>query len=145
MKATSKTRILVVDDDIVTLKIVCEMLKSMGHEATAAQDGSKALSLMAIHDGFHLVLTDINMPEMDGWELAQRLRKDNCLVPIIALTGENPSNVMPHLKESGISHALFKPIIRDELQEALALVLDPERTISDRGYSSVKAEKEWLR
>ena len=136
METISKARILVVDDDVVTLKVVSQMLKSLGYEATAAQDGAKALNLMITHDGFQLVLTDINMPKMDGWELARRIKAINAFIPIVALTGEIPNLILPQLNASGISHALFKPLNIYQLKETLALVLDPERLTHAGSQSS---------
>ena len=66
----SKTSILVVDDEELIRGLVCLMLKNLGYEPTSSRHAIEALDLIQSVDGFQLVLTDINMPQMNGWELA---------------------------------------------------------------------------
>lgn len=123
MSTNKKVRILVVDDSKVVLKVVCQLLTRMGYETKAAENGVEALSLMKTDNGFKLVLTDINMPQMDGWELAIRIKSLKPSLPIIALTGEDPNSIIPRLNGSGISHALFKPFNIDLLNDAVENIL----------------------
>ena len=50
------------------------------------------------------------MPHMDGWQLAVRIKAMKPCMPIIALTGDSPDNIIPHLTQSAMCHALFKPL-----------------------------------
>jgi CheY-like chemotaxis protein len=126
MQKTTTIRILVVDDNNVVLTSVCRLLTKLGYEAIAAQDGSEALRIMETNDGFNLILTDINMPQIDGWELAHRIKSIKPDIPIIALTGENPNHILPRLSGSGISYALFKPFNLDQLNNAIAYILESD-------------------
>jgi CheY-like chemotaxis protein len=109
MSSGRKLRILLVEDDSVVRSLVGNMLAALGYEVVTAQDGDEALEIFSTTDGFHLILTDINMPRMDGWQLTFNLRQIDTRIPIIAVTGENPDSVLPGLDASGISRALFKP------------------------------------
>jgi CheY-like chemotaxis protein len=124
MEVHSKANILVVDDEELIRDVVCLMLKTLGYEPTSALHAFEALNLIQSVDGFQLVLTDINMPAIDGWEFARRVKELKPCLPIVALTGDSPSDVLHRLKSSGISHALFKPIEMSDLKGALASILE---------------------
>jgi CheY-like chemotaxis protein len=123
MNDNKNVRILVVDDSKVVLSIVCKLLTSLGYETVAAEDGRKALRILKSNNDLNLVLTDINMPDMDGWELALCIKSLKPDIMIIALTGEPPNNILPKLNGSGISHALFKPLKIDHLNEIVDTIL----------------------
>jgi two-component system, NarL family, capsular synthesis sensor histidine kinase RcsC len=127
MPKNKNDRILVVDDNNVALNIVCKMLASLGYETIAAENGVEALRMMESVNGFKLVLTDINMPQMDGWNLASRIKLLKPDIPIIAITGEDPNSILPRLHGSGISHALFKPFKVDLLNDAMESILRTEK------------------
>jgi CheY-like chemotaxis protein len=91
--------ILVVDDDEGILNSVGRMLTHLGHEVKIAHDGQEAIELMAKVQEIDCVITDINMPGMDGNEVADRIRKSGKPdTPVIAITGYG---------ENGISSELF--------------------------------------
>ena len=118
-----KVSILVVDDSREILKLVCQLLTRLGYETTTAENGFEALRIMECDNCFKLVLTDISMPQMDGWELSLRIKSLNPSIPIVALTGEDPNSILPRLKGSGISHALFKPFKIDLLNDTMTELL----------------------
>ncbi len=115
-----KRHVLVVDDEKSTLALVCQLLEKLGHHTTPAHGGEEALKSLANDVDIDFVLTDINMPVMDGWELAGRIKAMHPNLPIIAMTGECPAEVMPRLKNEGISAALFKPFKMNQLKEAVS-------------------------
>ncbi len=115
-----KRHVLVVDDEKSTLALVCQLLEKLGHHTTPAHGGEEALNSLANEVGIDVVLTDINMPVMDGWELAERIKATHPNLPIIAMTGESPGMVMPRLKNKGISGALFKPFKMNQLKEVVS-------------------------
>jgi len=124
MEVHSKANILVVDDEELIRDVVCLMLKTLGYEPTSALHAFEALNLIQSVDGFQLVLTDINMPIINGWQFALRVKALKPCLPIVALTGESPDGILPRLTGSGISHALFKPIEMNDLKGALASILE---------------------
>ena len=115
-----KAGILVVDDNELIRNIVCFMLSRLGYMTISAQDGTEALDSMKNNDNIHLVLTDINMPQMDGWELALHIKDLKPDIPIVALTGEAPDTILPKLLDSGIQQALFKPVKLEALRDAMS-------------------------
>jgi CheY-like chemotaxis protein len=115
--------IMYVDDDQFVRKMVAGMLAVLGYDCMVAKDGPDALD--AFHaNSFELVLTDISMPLMDGWELARRLKEINPAIPIVAVTGENPQDILARLPGSPISYALFKPFSQTGLRDALNEVFE---------------------
>lgn len=119
MPERQNANILLVDDDNITQNVVGNMLIHLGYDFISAFDGHDALEILGIADDFFLVITDINMPRMDGWQLALRLKKLRPRLPIIALTGEDPNSVLPRLADSGIDFALFKPIGVEALRDSI--------------------------
>jgi putative two-component system response regulator len=88
MNTASKTKkILIVDDNRTMLKVLEKLLKSAGFEVVAADKGTEALRLAA-QEKPHLIISDVNMPGMDGGELAARLKESprTKRIPVVFLT-----------------------------------------------------------
>jgi len=115
---------LVVDDEKGTLAVVCQLLEKLGFRTTPANSGEEALRCLEIDDRIDFVLTDINMPKMDGWALALQIKATYPSKPIIAMTGESPAAVIPRLNGHGIDRVLFKPFKPIDLMQAISHVLD---------------------
>jgi CheY-like chemotaxis protein len=124
MVINSKVNILVVDDNEMIRELVCLLLSSLGYLPTPAQDATEAIDCMNNNDSFQLVLTDINMPQIDGWELALHIKDLKPDIPVVALTGEAPNKILPRLPGSGIDYALFKPIKLEVLRDAISTILE---------------------
>jgi len=122
----TKTEILVVDDDESIRKIVCLLLSSLGYHPTPAQGAIEAIDCKKNNDSFQLVLTDINMPQMNGWKLALHIKDLKPGMPIVALTGEAPDVILSQLPGSGIDHALFKPIKLEVLRDEMSSIMQSE-------------------
>ena len=74
MAMRTKAYILVVDDEKLIRNLVCLMLPKLNYGTVSAQDASEALTCVKNGCDIKLVLTDINMPKIDGWELALRIK-----------------------------------------------------------------------
>ena len=122
----SKVNILVVDDNELIREMVCLLLSSLDYLPTLAQDATEAIDCMNNNDSFQLVLTDINMPQIDGWELALQIKDLKPEIPVVALTGEAPNEILPKLPGSGIDHALFKPVKLEVLRDAMSSILQSQ-------------------
>ena len=81
-------KIIVADDEQLIRRLVCDFLKKSGFETLEAEDGSQALSLYNQNPDVSLLILDIMMPELDGWELCKRIRKKSD-VPIILLSARS--------------------------------------------------------
>jgi CheY-like chemotaxis protein len=85
--ATRSLRILVVDDEEPIRRFVQRVLSDAGHQATLAVDGGDAVAVAKAQGPFDLLLTDVNMPNMMGDEVARRLRQDDPSLKVLYLTG----------------------------------------------------------
>ncbi len=109
-------KILIVDDDSITRKYIGFMLRAEGYEILTARDGLEALETIG-RGGVDLVLTDLNMPHMDGAELIRHLRNnaDTARLPILMLTTEGDEESRQLGVSAGANEYLIKPIAKDTL------------------------------
>ena len=92
--STGNERILLVDDEEMLVAVITDMLKTLGYEVVSANGSLDALQLFQSQcDRFHLVITDLTMPEMTGMELAAELLRIRGDVPIILSTGFTSSEI----------------------------------------------------
>jgi chemosensory pili system protein ChpA (sensor histidine kinase/response regulator) len=116
--------VMVVDDSLTVRKVMGRLLDRHGYRVVTAKDGVDALEQLrdTLPDDMPAVmLIDIEMPRMDGFELARHLRSDAqlALMPLIAITSRTADKHRQHAREVGINHYLGKPYNEEEL---LALV-----------------------
>jgi two-component system chemotaxis response regulator CheY len=118
------TRILAVDDSPSMRDMVSMTLSSAGFDVISAADGHEALEL-ARQSGFDLVLSDVNMPVMDGIELIRALRAEAGYrhTPILMLTTEADPDRKKEGKEAGATGWIVKPFNPDQLLATIARVL----------------------
>ena len=116
MSATNAARILVVEDDHNILRQIEFNLQSHGYAVTTAMTGVEALRLM-MRERPDLLITDVMMPEMDGYELVASVRADPSLaeVPVIMLTARTEETDMVQGYTSGTDLYLTKPFNPTEL------------------------------
>ncbi|CAN7224529.1 response regulator [Paenibacillus sp. LjRoot56] len=116
----SKGNILVVEDNEINQLVISEQLKQLGYHTVIAQNGLEALEL-ADSQPWKLILMDVHMPEMDGYEATQKLRqrKHLNLVPIVALTANMLMQDRMQLLKLGMNDLLIKPITERQLTDML--------------------------
>ncbi len=118
-------RLLVVEDNEINLEIEEELLREMGFLIDTATDGSMAVEkVKAAPPGhYHLILMDIQMPVMDGWQAAREIRKlpdgKKAAIPIIALSANVFENDVRTSLESGMNAHLTKPINMEQLMKTI--------------------------
>jgi CheY-like chemotaxis protein/anti-sigma regulatory factor (Ser/Thr protein kinase) len=116
-------RVMVVDDERQVLATLAELLRTQGHQVTAAPGGRDAVELFR-PGGFDVVLTNIGMAGMNGWEVAERIRAIDRTVPLVFITGwglREEDNA--RLASLGITRCLFKPVRPAELDAAIQATL----------------------
>ena len=108
--------IMVVDDSITVRRVTQRMLLRDGYRVVMAADGLQALEKLTGELPV-VVLSDIEMPRMDGFDLARNIRADERLkaLPIIMITSRIAEKHREHAKELGVDHYLGKPYSEDEL------------------------------
>jgi len=119
--------ILVIDDNAINLDLMLYLLRSFGHEVEGRSDGLAGLD--AAHGGaFELILADVLMPGIDGYELARRLKGDPVCarVPLVAVTALAMANDHQRIAEAGFDGYITKPI------DPRSLAADIERFLSGR-------------
>jgi CheY-like chemotaxis protein len=118
-RASRKPLILVVEDHDTARKALTALLSSTGYEVVEAADGREALAVLAKGPRPDLILLDLMMPVMDGWEFMKRQRRDwqLCTIPTIVVTGV-PSHD-PRCLEMPIVRFLPKPYTGEELIAAI--------------------------
>ncbi len=125
-------RILVVDDDFTTRSIATASLRDAGFETFEAGDGVEALEQYAAHQP-DLVLLDLMMPNLDGFEAARRMRRTpgGQRIPIIVMTGLEDSDAIKHAYQVGATDFISKPINWMLLRHRIQYVLRSARTLDE--------------
>jgi len=111
-------RVLVVEDNPINQLILRDQLHEIGCTVELASDGLEALELWQ-EENFDLVLTDVNMPRMNGYELAVQLRAMNMTQPIIGATANALSDERERCLRAGMNHCLIKPFTLHALSNCL--------------------------
>jgi CheY-like chemotaxis protein len=120
-KHARRVRVLVVDDNAVNQKVIVRMLQTLGVEATVASDGARAVDAVR-GERFSLVLMDLQMPELDGFDACRRIRElpgPTSTVPVVALTANVLDEDRAACSAAGMNDFLAKPARIDELERVL--------------------------
>jgi two-component system, sensor histidine kinase RpfC len=116
-----KLKVLVAEDNNANRKILRRILEMSGHQVAVVNDGEAALSMLD-RDRFDLVLMDINMPEMSGYEVAKLYRMEHLgesRLPMIALTADATTDTERQCREAGMDAVLTKPVEAAQLLLAI--------------------------
>ena len=106
-------RILVVDDEKGVRDAMAGILSDLGYDVAVAADGEEALVLLQ-DSTVGMVLTDLNMPGMDGLSLARRIKEDSS-TPVVLITASDRRSVEARINDRAVDSVLFKPFRVDEL------------------------------
>jgi CheY-like chemotaxis protein len=135
--------ILVVDDDRTTLSAMQQALEPLGYAVSLATGGREALRSLH-HDSVDLVITDILMLDMDGFELIAAVRRDFPAIPIVAISGGGslgPDTYLTIAKAFGADGVLQKPISRAELAIAISAIQIGSLRSASRSRPSVPGSR----
>lgn len=116
----AETNLLVVDDSEDTIAMLEQLLKTGGASVTTATNGADALRIASERE-FDVILSDISMPEMDGFEFLQRLRQIDGRqhVPVVAITGFGRGDDIERARAAGFYAHITKPLNLQALAEVL--------------------------
>ena len=122
--------VLIVDDNETNRRILFENLSRWGMRPVEAESGSVAIRLVDSEAAsFPLVLTDVHMPEMDGFQLAEHIKRRDAAALILMLTSDTHADDVARCRELGIEAYLTKPVTQAELQEAILQALSRVRRV----------------
>jgi len=119
--------VLVIEDEPQLLKLAVRMIMLLGFEALTAKDGVEGVEVFREHqDQIRLVLSDLTMPRMDGWETLAALRKIAPGIPVILASGYDEARVMTGDHPEWPQTFLGKPYVLEDLREAIGRVVGPK-------------------
>ncbi|MDY1036115.1 two-component system sensor histidine kinase RcsC [Lelliottia sp. CFBP8978] len=118
--------ILVVDDHPINRRLLADQLGSLGYQCLTANDGVDALNVLS-KNHIDIVLSDVNMPNMDGYRLTQRIRQLGLTLPVVGVTANALAEEKQRCLESGMDSCLSKPVTLDVLRQTLSLYADRVR------------------
>jgi CheY-like chemotaxis protein len=129
---TDKPRVLLVDDYPDAREMYSEYLKYSGFEVVEASNGMEAIQ-RAVDDAPDIILMDLSLPVMDGWEATRRLKADERTagIPVVALTGHALAGISQGAREAGCDAFVTKPCLPEDLVKEIRKVLD-ERASANR-------------
>jgi len=116
---SDENRILIVEDDESNMMLIVNVLKKMGVQTYQAVDGVLAVEVFKQNDDINMVLLDINLPFMNGFEVLQKLKEINPAVPVVALTAYAMASDREKAIQAGFSDYLTKPVYQNELSACL--------------------------
>jgi len=118
----SNIKILLVDDDPAILEILADLMAIFGHEYVTANDGLEAMEMLK-QDFFHIVLTDMMMPGMDGMELLKHIRSNYPHIKVMVVTGFDRTFTYTDVIRAGASDFISKPFNTDELEAKINRII----------------------
>ncbi len=124
------TRILVAEDDIALNKLVCSYLADNGYEVVPCYDGMTALNKIR-REEYDVIISDIMMPNMDGFTLAERVRDKNKRIPILFMTARDDKASKMLGYKIGIDDYIVKPFDTDELVLRVGAILRRSKIATD--------------
>jgi len=107
-RRAKEARILVIDDEESVRSVLSRILSQLNHEVTVAKDGGEGLQLFREKE-FDIVLTDLGMPDMSGWEVCKAIKKLRARVPVGMITGWGMELDQTKREESGLDFVIPKP------------------------------------
>lgn len=118
--------ILVVDDHPINRRLLADQLGSLGYQCKTANDGVDALNVLS-KNHIDIVLSDVNMPNMDGYRLTQRIRQLGLTLPVIGVTANALAEEKQRCLESGMDSCLSKPVTLDVIKQTLTVYAERVR------------------
>jgi two-component system cell cycle response regulator DivK len=115
-----KAKVLYIEDNLDNMILVKRVLEIEGYEVIAAHSGTEGLA-KAIENRPDIIITDINLPDIDGYEITNNLKQDEktAHIPVVAMTANVMKKDKEHVFDAGCDGYISKPIDVDELPEQI--------------------------
>jgi DNA-binding response OmpR family regulator len=124
IKHTKNLNVLYVEDNIEVQTQTVKMLKSFFKNICIANNGKIGLELFSKNDSYHLIITDIKMPVVDGLSLIEYVRKTNKKIPIIVLSAHDNTDFLIRTINAGIDGYILKPYTLKQISETLIKIIE---------------------
>ena len=131
-------KILIVDDEAAVRELLRDMMEAEGCRVYLAQGGREALGLFEVHK-FDGIFTDVGMPGMSGWELAQAIRQRDEKVPIAVITGWGSAVGSDEQREAGVNWVITKPFRAERITELAQEIIQLKDAASQRASLTIVA------
>jgi two-component system, cell cycle response regulator DivK len=124
-KKVDRPRVLLVDDYPDAREMYAEYLEFSGFDVVEAENGMEALQ-RAVETSPDIILMDLSLPVMDGWEATRRLKADKrtAPIPVVALTGHALAGISEGAKKAGCDAFVTKPCLPEDLVKEIRKILD---------------------
>jgi signal transduction histidine kinase len=122
LNAEGKAKILLVDDDPNVNEVLELMLSQIGYEVTAVSHGQEAINLFE-QNNYDLVITDLGMPDVSGWDVAEAVRQKSPEIPVVLITGWGVQVDSAQRDKLGINGVIAKPFSRQTLSDEMVRLL----------------------
>jgi PAS domain S-box-containing protein len=119
--------ILIVEDEDINYQVLCSILSSVNLKYERAVTGKEAVD-MFLHKPYNLILMDVQLPEMNGWEATMKIRENDSEIPIVAVTAYASDPTKKKSMEAGCNDFVTKPINKAKLVQILDKHLAKDRT-----------------
>ncbi|MFH1480465.1 MAG: response regulator, partial [Pseudomonadota bacterium] len=134
----NKESILIVDDEPEIRNMLADMVQSFDFDCQTVENGIHALDLIR-NNHFHIIISDISMPEMDGIELMNRAREYLPDMPFLIITGYSGDYSYERVVGSGANDFIRKPFTQNELKAKLSRILQ-ERNLAEENKRLIKQQ-----
>ena len=130
---SERPRVLLVDDYPDAREMYSEYLEFSGFEVVEAANGMEALQ-RAVEEAPDIILMDLSLPVMDGWEATRRLKADDrtATIPVVALTGHALAGISEGAKRAGCDDFVTKPCLPEDLVKEIKKILDHQEAAATR-------------
>jgi CheY-like chemotaxis protein len=141
-KKNARPRVLLVDDYPDAREMYSEYLQFSGFDVVEAANGMEALQ-SAIDRSPDIILMDLSLPVMDGWEATRRLKADErtASIPVVALTGHALAGISEGAKKAGCDAFVTKPCLPEDLVKEIRRILEQPPSTARKGRRSGKYAK----
>ena len=119
-------KILVVDDSSFQRKIICSILKDDGYELVTAENAKDAMERIGT-DAPDIIISDLLMPEFDGFYLLEKMKAGNVTIPVLVVTSDIQKPTREKCYQMGAQGLINKPVHKDTLLPAVKKILAGER------------------
>ena len=110
-------KLLVIDDDYTSRLLIRELVRKLNIEVLDTSNGYEGIALLQHHQNdLFLVLLDLRMPQITGWELVSEMRKINSDIPIIAISALSPQEIRQRYHAYGFTDFIEKPLRREDFE-----------------------------